>query len=263
MKKKIIALCLVIALAATAVAGATLAYFTDVTKVNTNTFTVGKVDIKLDETDTDDSTPGEDRDTENTYTNVYPNQTVVKDPMVTFVKNSRDCYVRMLVTVNYDTLVAAFPAGDADFTEFWDGDLFLLEKLVVEADKEDGTVGDCTWDRDVWTVADVSVVAKNDGTEENPEMVNYAIYEFRYYGKYADENGVIVAEKATANTELEPLFEKITFPKNLTNEQIAELDQFQVNVIAHAMQAEGFTTAEAAWAAWDTTGTDNLSTITD
>ena len=49
MKKKIIALCLVIALAATAVIGGTLAYFTD-TDEETNTFTLGKVKIDLMET---------------------------------------------------------------------------------------------------------------------------------------------------------------------------------------------------------------------
>lgn len=46
MKKKIIALCLVIALAATAVIGGTLAYFTD-TDTEDNTFTVGGVEIDL------------------------------------------------------------------------------------------------------------------------------------------------------------------------------------------------------------------------
>ena len=46
MKKKIIALCLVIALAATAVIGGTLAYFTD-TDAKTNTFTAGGVKIDL------------------------------------------------------------------------------------------------------------------------------------------------------------------------------------------------------------------------
>ena len=50
MKKKIIALCLIVALAATAVIGGTLAYFTD-TDAETNTFTVGGVKIDLIETD--------------------------------------------------------------------------------------------------------------------------------------------------------------------------------------------------------------------
>lgn len=49
MKKKIVALCLVIALAATAVIGGTLAYFTD-TDEETNTFTLGNVEIDLKET---------------------------------------------------------------------------------------------------------------------------------------------------------------------------------------------------------------------
>lgn len=46
MKKKLLALCLVVALAATAIIGGTLAYFTD-TKEATNTFTVGNVNIDL------------------------------------------------------------------------------------------------------------------------------------------------------------------------------------------------------------------------
>lgn len=48
MKKKIISLCLVIALALTAIGGATLAFFTD-TKEATNTFTLGSVKIALHE----------------------------------------------------------------------------------------------------------------------------------------------------------------------------------------------------------------------
>ena len=46
MKKKILVLCLVVALAVTAVVGGTLAYFTD-TDNETNTFTVGGVEIDL------------------------------------------------------------------------------------------------------------------------------------------------------------------------------------------------------------------------
>lgn len=46
MKKKILTLCLVVALAATAIVGGTLAYFTD-TDTETNTFTAGGVKIDL------------------------------------------------------------------------------------------------------------------------------------------------------------------------------------------------------------------------
>ena len=48
MKKKIVALCLVLALALTAIGGATLAYFTD-TDAKTNVFTVGNIEIDLEE----------------------------------------------------------------------------------------------------------------------------------------------------------------------------------------------------------------------
>ncbi len=45
MKKKILALCLIVAMAAIAVIGGTLAYFTDTSDVATNTFTAGSVEI--------------------------------------------------------------------------------------------------------------------------------------------------------------------------------------------------------------------------
>ncbi len=48
MKKKIIALCLVVVLAVTAVTGATLAYFTDAEQ-KTNVMTIGNVEINIDE----------------------------------------------------------------------------------------------------------------------------------------------------------------------------------------------------------------------
>ena len=49
MKKKLIALCLIVVLAAVAVVGGTLAYFTD-TDSEKNVFTTGDVDIPADET---------------------------------------------------------------------------------------------------------------------------------------------------------------------------------------------------------------------
>lgn len=48
MKKKIVSLCLVVALAATAVIGGTLAYFTD-TDTETNVFTAGNIKIAIEE----------------------------------------------------------------------------------------------------------------------------------------------------------------------------------------------------------------------
>ncbi|MGN1279345.1 MAG: TasA family protein [Limosilactobacillus sp.] len=86
MKKKILALCLVIALAATAVIGGTLAYFTDDDEA-TNTFTVGNVKIDLTEPSWEEGVTVED---------VYPGQALDKDPIVTNEGNN-PCFVRVKV----------------------------------------------------------------------------------------------------------------------------------------------------------------------
>ena len=78
MKKKITAIFLCVALVAIAIVGASLAYFTD-TKTAENTFTMGNVQIKLDETDV--TKPTGPRVTSNTY-NTFPGAVVTKDPIV-------------------------------------------------------------------------------------------------------------------------------------------------------------------------------------
>ena len=96
MKKKIVALCLCIALAVVAIGGATLAYFTD-TKTATNTFTVGNVKIKLDEKDITKN-DGSRTEEGNAYT-IYPGATVEKDPTVTNTGENA-AYVRVKVVAN-------------------------------------------------------------------------------------------------------------------------------------------------------------------
>ena len=86
MKKKIIYLCMVVALGATAVIGGTLAYFTD-TDTETNIFTVGDVNIELAE----DKWVAEEKD------NVYPGEPLAKDPVITNT-GANPCFVRVQVT---------------------------------------------------------------------------------------------------------------------------------------------------------------------
>lgn len=89
MKKKILAICLIIALAATAVVGGTLAWFTDEADAR-NTFTVGNVDIELTEPNWD-STGAEDAPA------VYPGEALAKDPTVENI-GANPCFVRVEVT---------------------------------------------------------------------------------------------------------------------------------------------------------------------
>lgn len=88
-KKKIMALCLIVCLLATAVVGGTLAYFTD-SEEATNTFTVGNVDIDLTEPNWDATGKAEAKD-------VYPGEALAKDPTVTN-NGANPCFVRIEVS---------------------------------------------------------------------------------------------------------------------------------------------------------------------
>ena len=103
-KKRFVAILLCVTLVALAAIGATFAYLTDSKTVN-NTFTMGNVAIKLDETNVND--PTGDRVTSNEY-NVYPGAVVTKDPIVHNTgKNA--AYIRATVNVsNWMNLCAAY-----------------------------------------------------------------------------------------------------------------------------------------------------------
>lgn len=88
MKKKIVSFALVAALAAICIVGASLAYFTD-TDNKTNTFTVGKVDITLDETFTENS-------------KLMPGLDVNKDVSIKLAADSEPAYVWYLWKIPAD-----------------------------------------------------------------------------------------------------------------------------------------------------------------
>ena len=94
MKKKILTLCLVAVIAAMAIAGASLAYFT-AEDTATNVFTVGNVAIDLTE-------PEWDKKGAVDAPEVYPGEALAKDPTV---KNTgkNPCFVRISVT-GWDSL---------------------------------------------------------------------------------------------------------------------------------------------------------------
>lgn len=88
MKKKIFAICIIVALIATAVISGTLAYFTD-TDDATNVFTVGNVNIDL--TEPNWLVNGEEAD------DVYPGEALPKDPTIENI-GANPCFVRIKVT---------------------------------------------------------------------------------------------------------------------------------------------------------------------
>ena len=77
-------------------------------------------------------------------------------------------------------------------------------------------------------------------TEDN---VNHTrTYEFWYKETVAALNGDVA---------LDALFDSITVPGTITNEQLATIEGMQIIVNAYAIQADGFTTPEAAWEAYN------------
>ena len=79
-----------------------------------------------------------------------------------------------------------------------------------------------------------------EGATENGDSKTY---EFRYYE-------TVETVDDTEDLPLEPLFTKIEMPGDITNEELAKLEDLQLDVIAHAIQADGFADADAAWAAF-------------
>lgn len=83
----------------------TMAYLTAKTSEVQNTFTVGSVNITLDEADVDNSTSGASRDQANAY-NLLPGNTYAKDPTIHVTAGSEDCWV----FVKVENGLAAFEA---------------------------------------------------------------------------------------------------------------------------------------------------------
>lgn len=208
----------------------TLAYLTDTTEQVTNTFTVGKVDIKLTEANVNTDGVAIDGRNETGMTDVklIPGRTIDKDPTVSVKKGSENCYVRMLVTVDgLEALKAAFPQQKYADWYLTDG-TFLLQNLVMDSQNAS------TWN-----------------TQWECIKVTNNTYEFRY----AD----IVDTDDFSDTdndefvELPALFKNVTVPGAMTNEEYANLQDVKIIIEAHAIQSEGFADANAAWEEFPTT----------
>lgn len=101
MKKKILAISLVVSLVAVAALGVTLAYFTDTGKVD-NTFTVGNIDIALSETVANDGEQPQtitEEDGEFEYDTIVPGDVLTKEPVIENTGDN-DAYVFMKLTLS-------------------------------------------------------------------------------------------------------------------------------------------------------------------
>ena len=233
-KALLLTLCAVLLVAASVLG--TMAYLTSSAEVK-NTFTVGKVEIKLDEAKvTADGIPveGADRVTANSY-KLMPGNTYTKDPTVTVKAGSEESYVRMKVTFNNATEIIAL-CTDPEFADEVTGaeNAFPLIRMVNYTD-----TAELYWDGLLL-----------DNMFETEEML--AMPKYFAYDKTADTLTYIfyyreTVTATTADVVLPVLFDSIKVPEWVTGEQLAELNNFQITVIAEAIQAGSFADADDAW----------------
>jgi len=214
LKQRVLIACLsLIAITSTIITFALLTFKTDTI---VNTFTVGEVSLKLDETDVDENgipIPNADRVTGNEY-KLIPGKTYVKDPTLTVLSGSEPSYVRLLVTITKAKEIKEVFGSD-----------FLPENYVTG------------WDKNKWISTSI---------KENQD--NSITYEFRYFepvsGKVNDQKQDVV---------LTALFNSFTVPTKLTGEDLKKIKDFEIKVVGHGIQATGFKSAQEAWTAFDET----------
>ena len=212
-KKRFVAILLCVTLVALAAIGATFAYLTD-TKTVDNTFTMGNVAIKLDETNVNDPTGA--RVTSNEY-NVYPGAVVTKDPIVHNTgKNA--AYIRATVNVsNWMNLCAAYYP---DFKETFPNDGYKAALNLLVGELGEG-----------WSVVGV----------EAGDTFTIGQFDAKFILKYDG--------KLASGADTTAMFQTVTIPAGIDN---ANTESFSgVKVVAQAIQADGFETWEDAFAAYD------------
>ncbi len=242
-KALLMSLCAVLLVAASVLG--TMAYLTDSKDVK-NTFTVGNVAISLDEAKVDGNGNAIDKDgkivtnpadAERVPGNAYkllPNHTYTKDPTVTVLKPSVESYVRMKVTFNKASALIAMctnPDWEEDApTEIKNAwPLLYMVNFTDESAKWDGI-----------TLDNMTEVEKMLADAKYFDAKNDTLTFYYYYTETVDAtDGDVV---------LPALFDSIKVPEWATGDQLKALEGFEINVVAEAIQADGFESADAAWA---------------
>lgn len=189
----------------------TMAYLTSTDEVE-NTFTVGQVKIKLDEAKA------------NTDGSLVAGAARVKANSYKLLPGH---------TYNKDPMVTVLKDSEASYIKM---------TVTFSNAKELDTIfapngADMTkifngYDSSNWTYK---------GNTKNADD-NTRTYEFWYKEAVAAPDG---------NVALDALFDSITVPGSITNEQLKTIEGMTITVNAYAIQADGFANAEAAWAAFD------------
>lgn len=222
MKKTIAIIMLVVLVSAVSVLG-TLAYLTASDSV-TNTFTVGKVAITLDEArvneagqpvkqnkETGDWEVCDLKDAPRIDQNNYkllPGHTYVKDPTIHVDGSSEDCYIRATVTITngkaWAEIVTNYAAGN-------------IGNIVKGTDDDFWWVSGATLDAEADTLT-ITFVYKNESKDESLKRV---------WQSDVDDNDLV-------------LFTNIVVPGALTEDELKTIAGTTITIVADAIQADGF-----------------------
>ncbi len=266
MKKKILALTMIFCLVGVAVLGGTLAYFTD-SEQATNVFTVGKIDIELDEKTAVLDKDGNELDEKTTVTgagvyfsNIMPTNYLQKEVTIKNIENP--AYVRVIVVLNNyletnkaidEVYEAKFGKDSDEVQEMYDlvFDGWDIVYTKPEAEGVRGTIDKGEDEKnllrtDLVTAIDQYTIPAKGNWYENTSVTSATndfsgyyscilnAYERAYvYYLYMDEGDEIT------------LFNGLNCPAEFTQEQAKMFENLKIEVYADAIQAESFTGTDA------------------
>lgn len=259
MKKKIMAICLCVALVAVAVVGASLAYFTD-TKSAKNTFTVGNVKIELLEsslhrenagyangTTKDQLNPGNAelwsdvaKEGSNNTSKYKAGDSYYTDEQIEANAKEYKCEnVKLMPGTSYHKMPYVKNTGN--------NDAYIRIRVMIPADLDTAVLNSSMYTTTAMKSGEFTYAYDDSGTAER-DGVKYNVYTFTRVdpleaGKLTYWNvwGTIHMDAGVTSAKAEALFgENGPYANGV----------FPVLVEADAIQAEGFADAAAAWAAF-------------
>ena len=253
MKKKLLVLGLCVALAAIAIAGASLAYFTD-TKSATNTFTVGNVKIDLLEsslhrenagiangaTSTSELWSDVDKEGSGNTSKYKAGDTFYTDAQIEANAAEYKCEnVQLIPGRSYHKMPYVKNVGN--------NDAYIRIRVMIPADLDTAVLNSSMYTSTAMNNKEFTLAVDQSGTVER-EGRKYNVYTFTRIDPLAPNEmtywnvwGTIHMDTTVTSAQSEALFgENGTYPGGV----------FPVLVEADAIQAEGFADAAAAWTAF-------------
>ena len=255
MKKKLVAISLVVAMLAVAVIGGSLAYFTD-TAAKTNTFTVGSVKIELLESSLHRENAGVPNGT-TSDSELWSNVAMDGQPNDKYTAGTGAAYSDDQIKAN----AAQYSCNDIKLNpgqsyhkmpyvvNTGKNDAYIRIRVMIPADLDTAILNSSMYTTSAISRGEFSdMVYDNSGTVDRGG-IKYNVYTFTRIAPLAPEEmtywnvwGTIHMDSDVTNEEIEALF----------GEGKAYADgSFPVLVEADAIQADGFDSATEAFAAFD------------